>query len=350
MQNIIFLSDDYDSSAGNFCLENQFVGQHVPDVFNKIELCLPDNPSTSDVEILRTQFFSYTNMVGTSFVNYRGHGALQSWGGAPQAIVDTSHVDNWANSTKPVIIMTGDCLDGFFAYPQTEGLAETFLRTSNGGSAGHWSSSGLGFSIEHSAIVENFYDAFFLDGVTALGDAATASKIRFYQNGGHRSILYSFILEGDPAMQMMRPALSIEKNTTASVVERGDIFDYSLEVSNIGVYPSHVIVTDTLPVGMNYISSTSSSPATVVNVGDDIIFALQFDELERNHGLPKDSTAVITLTVQVDETSTGGAYTNFAQVGGTGLEAWPGNESDFVSVYIYYDIFLPSLFNDSDIT
>ncbi|HET6444284.1 MAG TPA: C25 family cysteine peptidase [candidate division Zixibacteria bacterium] len=346
MQNIIFLSDDYDSSAGNFCLENQFVGQHVPDVFNKIELCLPDNPSISDVEILRTQFFSYTNMVGTSFVNYRGHGALQSWGGAPQAIVDTSHVDNWANSTKPVIIMTGDCLDGFFAYPQTEGLAETFLRTSNGGSAGHWSSSGLGFSIEHSAIVENFYDAFFLDGVTALGDAATAAKIHFYQNGGHRSIVYSFILEGDPAMQMMRPALSIEKNTTASIVERGDIIDYSLEISNIGVYPSHVIVTDTLPVGMNYISSTSSIPATVLNVGNDIIFDLQFDEPERNKGLPRDTTAVITLTVEVGETSTGGAYTNFAQVGGTGLEAWPGNESDFASVFIYYDVFIPSLFNE----
>ncbi|MGB3715155.1 MAG: C25 family cysteine peptidase [Candidatus Promineifilaceae bacterium] len=344
MENILFLSDDYDSSAGDFCFENQQVGYHLPDIFAKIELCLPDNPSEDDAANLRTQFYTYTNQIGVSIVNYRGHGGLNFWGGDPR-ILTTSNVDDWDNPAKPVIILSGDCLDGFFAYPTTEGLAETFLRADEGGSAAHWSSSGLGYSNEHSELVEALYDGLFLSGLTAIGDAANYAKVQFYQEGGHRSLLYSFILEGDPAMQMMRPALSIDKSTATSWAQQGDIIDYFIDISNSGIYPSHVVVTDTLPSGLSFITMTSSLSATIMVAGNDIIFDLQFGEEARNKGLPRDATASITLTVEVDLVSVGGVLSNLAQVSGSGQEAWPGNESDSVSVCVYCAL-IPKLFKE----
>ncbi len=343
MENILFLADDFDSSAGDFCLENQIVGSHLPDTFSQLELCRPTNPTITDTSILRSQFFTYTNHVGVSIVNYRGHGGRNWWGGYPEPILSTSHTDDWENPSKPVVILTGDCLDGFFAYPGVESLAETKLRANDRASAAHWSSSGLGFSVEHSMMVEGFYDGLFLSGQTAVGDAANYAKIEYFNNGGNDSIIYSFILEGDPAMQMMRPALSIDKSTATSVARKGDLIDFHLDIANVGVYPSHIVVTDSLPLGTNFITATSSVPFELHSAGSDIVFDLQFEEEDRNQGMPKDSTVSITITVQVDQSNGGGAFTNLALVDGTGVEAWPGDESDSVSFYVLHEILLPRL-------
>jgi len=324
MENILFLADDFDSGAGDFCLENQIVGSHLPDAFSQIELCLPDNPTSTDASILRAQFFTYTNQVGVSIVNYRGHGGLNFWGGNP-TILSTSHVDDWGNPAN------------------IESLAETYLRADDRASAAHWSSSGLGFSVEHSMMVEGFYDGLFLYGQTAVGDAANFAKIEFFNNGGNDSIIYSFILEGDPAMQMMRPALSIDKRTATSVARKGDLIDFNLDIANVGVYPSHIVVTDSLPPGTNFVTATSSVPFELQSAGSDIVLDLQFEEEERNQGMPRDSTVSITITVQVDQSNGGGAFTNLALVDGTGVEAWPGDESDSVSFYVLHEILLPRL-------
>jgi uncharacterized repeat protein (TIGR01451 family) len=340
MDNFVFVSDDTDLD-GNFCLENQEAGEHIPDIFEISHLCLPDNPTAVDGDNLRAEMFAHTNITGTLLINYRGHGGVNSWAEFPAPILNSSHVNSWNNPTKPVVALTGDCLDGFFALPTTQGLAEVFLRAANKGTAAHWSSSGLALSSEHSPLVEATYDAFFLEGLTALGDAANFGKIQFNMIGGHRSLLYSFILEGDPAMHLMRPDLTIDKTALDSTGEPGDTAEFVLDIANIGLYPSHVVVTDTLPPELNYVSFQSSLSATATIIGSDVVFNLQFGNDLLNAGLPRNETAVITITTQVDSSAPNGMVINSAVVGGSGLDTMPGSNSDTA----FYDIFVAPIFD-----
>lgn len=334
MSNLIFIGDNTDD-GGNFCLENQDVMAHIPGVFNKLLLCLPDNPTTTDADNLRTQLFNQTNITGSLILNYRGHGSISTWASGP-IILNPSHVSSWNNSTKPVVALTGDCLDGFFAYPTLEGLGETFLRAEDKATAAHWSSSGLGLSPEHSVLVEEMYNAVFLEGLTALGDAANFAKIHFDMVGGHRSLLYSFVLEGDPAMHLMRPDLTIDKSAPDPTGEPGDTAEFILDISNLGLYPSHVVVTDTLPAELNYVSFQSTVSTTAAITGSDVVFNLQFGNNLLNGGLPMNESAVITITTEVDSGAPNGMVTNSAVVGGPSLDTAPSSNSDSV----LYDIFV----------
>jgi len=205
------------------------------------------------------------------------------------------------------------------------------------------SSSGLGFSSEHSLMVEGLYDGLYMAGQTAIGDAANYGKINYFNFGGHDSLMYTFILEGDPAMQVMRPALSLTKSTQTTNASPSEIVEFQIDVANNGIYPSHILVSDTLPTGMSFITATSSVQSEIHIVGNDIIFDLQFDEADRNKGLPRNATASITLTAQVDSSAGGGVLTNVARVYGTGLEIWPGDETDSASFFVWQQVVLPLL-------
>jgi uncharacterized repeat protein (TIGR01451 family) len=347
MNNLVFLGDNTDE-AGNFCLENQDVMAHIPDFFNKHLLCLPDNPTTNDADDLRAQLFNHTNVTGTLILNYRGHGSITTWASNP-IILNPTHLNSWNNPTKPVASLTGDCLDGFFAHPAQEGLGETFLRAEDKGTVVHWSSSGLGLSSEHSVLVEGLYDAVFLEGLTALGDAANFAKIHFNMVGGHQSLLYSFVLEGDPAMHLMRPNLTIDKTAPDPDGEPGDTAEFILDISNLGLYPSHVVVTDTLPAELNYLSFQSTLSATASIIGSDVIFNLQFGNNLLNGGLPMNESAVITITTEVDSGAPSGTVTNSAVIGGPGLDTAPGDNSDsalyniFVAPVLDFFNYLPTI-------
>ena len=149
-------------------------------------------------------------------------------------------------------------------------------------------------------------------------------------------------------MELMRPALSVTKTGLQDEAEPGDLVDFVLTALNIGLYPSHITVTDTLPVGLNFLSFTSTVTSTVNVIGRDVIFDLQFGGNPRDYGIPRDEKAVITLTAQVDQAAPGGPLINQASVGGPGLELWPGDESDSFIINIinvFYNTFMPVLLN-----
>lgn len=333
MKNWLFVADDPDE-AGNFCQESHESGEHLPAQFDQTFLCLPPGATLSDVEALRTQMFSTVNNTGVTLLNYRGHGAIQYWAGAPAPIMGTADVANWNNPQRPVIIITSDCLDGYFTFPGSQGLAETFLKAAGKGSAAHWSSTGLGYTFEHTTLTDGFYDGLFLAGETAIGRTANIAKVAYFQAGQHTSLLYSFSLLADPAMAIMRPSLSLNKTAIQDVAEPGETVEFVLEVSNDGLYPSQVSVTDLLPHELNFMSAAASVNHTVTTVGDSVTIDLFFGVEAVDQGMPWGASAVITLTTQVDAGAGDGPVTNVATVSGPGLEADPGDESDTAVVDI----------------
>jgi hypothetical protein len=198
-KNYLFVADNADF-GGDFCGANLTTGSFLPTSINQTHLCLdPDGP-ISNTNILTTLMSAEINGTGVSVLNYRGHGSIQRW--ANEQILTTNSTDFWSNSGKPVTILSADCLDGHVAWPGVQSLGEVFLRLDDAGSVAHWSSSGLGYTGEHTVLHTGFLEGAFSMGLTSIGDAINYAKVKYHTGGFHESEMYSFNLLGDPAMQL----------------------------------------------------------------------------------------------------------------------------------------------------
>jgi hypothetical protein len=200
----LFVADNADG-GGNFCSENEGIVKDIPASITKTQLCLENRedglpPTEQDTQKLRAAMFEQITNPGVSIMNYRGHGSITAW--ANPYILDTTMIDFWQNSEQPVVLISADCLDGYFATAYTEALGETFIGL-NGtrGTAAHWSSTGLGYTFEHTPLARGFYKAIFSEHILPIGDAVNYSKIAYLGAGYDVSEAYAFTLLGDPAME-----------------------------------------------------------------------------------------------------------------------------------------------------
>jgi hypothetical protein len=206
-RNLVFVADDPDG-GGNFCQESEATASRLPGSVNNKFLCLPKVTATGptleeSTKALRLEMFRQINEVGMSILNYRGHGGVRGW--ANPNILNNEDDDLWQNVGRPPIIVSADCLDGHFAETWIEGMGETFFDLgSDRGSAAHWSSSGLGYTYEHTVLINSFYDAIFKRRVGAIGKAINEAKVSYLNKGYDESEAYSFVLLGDPAMVAYR--------------------------------------------------------------------------------------------------------------------------------------------------
>lgn len=318
MENILFAADNPDS-GGDFCTENATTASILPSNFAQEHICMIAN-TASERDRLRDELFNYVNITSTLLLNYRGHGSFTDWAAGA---IDTGDSGLWANGGQPVIILSADCLDGSFVYPHITSLSESFIRLDDQGSVAHWSSTGLGYSYEHTVLHENFYVGLLEQGHTAIGDAVQYAKEVYEADIYDIAELLAFTLHGDPAMEVMRPDLVLDKQTVSpTVANPNDLVTFGLTLENAGIYPSPATLTDTLPNGLNYISYTASAPITVTNNGNQIILGL-------DSKLAFNETVWVTLTTQLDGSFTGPSLiTNTATSAGPGLDLQLPNNSD----------------------
>lgn len=314
MENIFFGADNTDS-GGDFCAENGMTGALLPDAFPQAHVCMAANTG-GERDKLRDAIFDHANITGTLIINYRGHGGIDEW--AARA-VDTADVNLWANAGRPVVILSADCLDGSFIYPGLPALSETFLKRDGAGSAAHWSSTGLGFSYEHTALHEGLYEGLFAHGETAIGDAILYSKTLFAAGDYDESELYTFTLQGDPAMPLMRPDLSLEKSTLTAAVDVGEAVTFLLSLHNEGLYPAPAVITDVMPAQLTLLAYQSSAPVNLNQAGGELAF-------HPVNGLARGQSLAITLTAQLTATNTE-PLANAATAASPGLEINPGDET-----------------------
>lgn len=204
-KNILFVADNADS-GGNFYQENLTTAvNHIPAGYSINQRYLVDG-TVAETNTLRDDMLAAINGTGVSILNYRGHGYV--WGWADPTIISTldSSLDFWINIQKPTVVLSADCLDGNFAFPGIDALSKTLITLKSGaepvGAAAFWSSSGLGYTSEHSVLHQGFYDGLFQQNLLTIGDAINYAKLNYHQGGNNDSELFSFILQGDPAMQM----------------------------------------------------------------------------------------------------------------------------------------------------
>ena len=136
---------------------------------------------------------------GASLVSYIGHGAMNLWS---ENILRSDHVESLDYPEHYPLLLTMNCLNGYFQFPTFDSLSETLLKADGKGIVAAFSPSGE--SLDGPA---HFYHRLLLTellygGHTTLGDAVLAAQAQFAESGGYLELLSIYHLFGDPAMSL----------------------------------------------------------------------------------------------------------------------------------------------------
>jgi hypothetical protein len=137
---------------------------------------------------------------GASLMSYVGHGGTTVWSSAN---VLRSGDAPWlrAQSQQPMLL-TMNCLNGYFVAPNLEALPEALLKAQGRGAIAAFSPSGL--SLDGPA--HQYHRAVMAELVSGqherLGDAILAAQRDYAQTGLMPELLEVYQLLGDPAMKM----------------------------------------------------------------------------------------------------------------------------------------------------
>jgi hypothetical protein len=137
---------------------------------------------------------------GASLISYVGHGGAAVW--ASENVLNTWDAESLlAQSTQPVMV-TLDCLNGYFVAPNFDSLAEGFLKVEGRGTIAAFAPSGQ--SLDEPAHV--FHKALMKELVSGqnerLGDAVLKAQEDYAETGAFPELLTIYQLLGDPGTKI----------------------------------------------------------------------------------------------------------------------------------------------------
>lgn len=198
-QNAIFVADNEDD-AGDFPgLSDTIIDDYLPPWFTATRIYL--NRTVPNAAAARTAIRSAIDE-GAILLQYAGHGNPPRW--ANELIWTLADVSSLQNGGRLPVVMTFNCLDGYFAHPQPQlfSLAETMQRQPNGGSVAAISPSSLGFTAEQHEYRQLLMQAIFRDGIHTLGDALLKTQRDYYARMGPHYLIDTMMLYGDPTLHL----------------------------------------------------------------------------------------------------------------------------------------------------
>jgi hypothetical protein len=137
---------------------------------------------------------------GLSLLSYVGHGGAAVW--ASENVWNAWDAASLQAQSRQPLLLTLNCLNGYFVAPAYDSLAESLLKAEGRGAIAGFSPSGL--SLDGPA--HQYHRALMteLTGGRAerLGDALLAAQKAYAQSGLMPELLNVYHLLGDPAMQI----------------------------------------------------------------------------------------------------------------------------------------------------
>jgi len=137
---------------------------------------------------------------GQLLVNYMGHGSEDEWSG--DDLFDNTTVPLLTNGTRTPVFFIMDCLNGFFQDVYDQPLGVTLLLAPNGGAVAVLASSGLNQSPPQTNLDKLVVENALKQAALTLGDSILKAKSQI----SDASVRKTFVLLGDPAMQIKSPA------------------------------------------------------------------------------------------------------------------------------------------------
>ena len=136
---------------------------------------------------------------GPSLVSYVGHGGTAVW--ASENVFNNIDVANLSAQAQQPLLLTLNCLNGFFHFPPLDSLAEAFLKAEGKGAVAAFSPSGLSVNdaahLYHKAVLEEIESGRH----QRLGDAILAAQNTYANTGAMPELLSIYHLFGDPALR-----------------------------------------------------------------------------------------------------------------------------------------------------
>jgi hypothetical protein len=137
---------------------------------------------------------------GSSFMNYIGHGSTVAW--ASEKFFNYQDVPALAPQPQQPLLLTLNCLNGFFHFPPMNSLSEALLKAQGKGVVAAFSPTGLSVNdpahVFHKAVLQEI-----LSGSHArLGDAVLAAQDDYAQTGAFPELLSIYHVLGDPALRI----------------------------------------------------------------------------------------------------------------------------------------------------
>jgi uncharacterized repeat protein (TIGR01451 family) len=136
---------------------------------------------------------------GQLLVNYLGHGSEEQWAGAN--IFDTTTVPLLTNGSELPVFLIMDCLNGFFQDVYAQPLGVALLLAPNGGAVGVLASSGLNQPAPQTKLDKLVVKSITSAARPTLGESILRAKSQI----GDRGVRTTYVLLGDPAMQLKQP-------------------------------------------------------------------------------------------------------------------------------------------------
>lgn len=136
---------------------------------------------------------------GRLIASYVGHGSVDRW--SSSGLLLGSDAAGFTNAGRLPLTVSMNCLNGFFQDVVGSCLGESLLRSPGGGSVAVWAPSGVTMPVGQMDLSREAMRQFFI-GDGTIGDAIRRAK----SATGDIDVRRSWILLGDPSMQLKRPA------------------------------------------------------------------------------------------------------------------------------------------------
>lgn len=191
---IVLVADNTDAAA-NFEAAAEQVAARLADSHELRRIYLGPLGTARTRESIKQAFDD-----GASVVSYLGHGGIHLW--ASENVFNLADVDSLSPQPQQPLLLTMNCLNGYFHFPYFNSLAEALVKSESKGAIAAFSPSGL--SLHRAA--ERFHLALMQEiGRGAhgrLGDAVLAAQGAYADSGSPPELLAIYHLLGDPALTL----------------------------------------------------------------------------------------------------------------------------------------------------
>jgi hypothetical protein len=137
---------------------------------------------------------------GASLVSYIGHGAIHLW--ADEDLLNIWQVPSLSPQSQQPIVLTMNCLNGYFHFPIFDSLAEALLKAEDRGAIAAFSPSGMSLNEPAHAYHVAVMEELLRGDNERLGDAILRAQETYLQTGVFPELLSIYHLFGDPAMKL----------------------------------------------------------------------------------------------------------------------------------------------------
>jgi hypothetical protein len=139
---------------------------------------------------------------GASLMSYVGHGGPAVW--ASENVLNSWDTEGLLAQSRQPLMLTFNCLNGYFVAPNYDALSEAFLKVEGRGTIGAFSPSGM--SLDGPA--HRFHRALMAEitsgGHERLGDAVLAAQAAYAEEGVMPELLAVYHLLADPGLRLLQ--------------------------------------------------------------------------------------------------------------------------------------------------